>query len=42
MQTLMNMGVGIKKNPNIKWMEGNDEKLLMNIKGMNLIMALET
>ncbi len=30
------MGVGIKENPNIKWIEGMDEKLFENIKGMNL------
>jgi hypothetical protein len=35
------MGVRIKKNPNIKWIEGKDEKLLKNKKRMNLIMTLE-
>lgn len=37
----MTMGVEIFKNPNIKWIEEKEEKLLKNKKGMNLIMTLE-
>jgi hypothetical protein len=31
-----------KKNPNKKWIQGNDEKLLKKIKDMSLIMTMET